>query len=115
MFRLAEMLEVGSRFAGKIAVYIFSWLWFLVAGIGCRDVGRCSAALPVKAGPEVPVSVLHLRGQALRTMARSEGSGFSQRTDALRVRAIPFPGSIATGHFACVGATGSGKTMLRGC
>ncbi len=63
---------------------------------------------------QMPVSSAHLRGRSLRRVDEIETVLETQsETRNIRLGRFLFPGRIAHGHFACVGATGSGKTMLQ--
>ena len=93
-------------------MFILNWLWLLMGGVGV--VTLAAVLLRRFRRARVPVSSAHLRGRALRTMAEIEGLLASHAgREGVRVGRFQFPCRIATGHFACVGATGSGKTMLQ--
>lgn len=60
------------------------------------------------------VSFHHLRGRALRTDQQvEEALAHTPPTQGIRLGRHLLPHRVAYGHFAIVGATGSGKTLLR--
>ena len=62
----------------------------------------------------VPISSAHVRGRFLRQANQVEAILKAQTEGmALCFGRFHFPSRIASGHFACVGATGSGKTMIQ--
>jgi len=61
-----------------------------------------------------PVWSAHLRGRYLRTSEEAARVLSEEpRTAGLQVGRHLFPARVASGHFAFVGATGSGKTMMQ--
>ena len=63
-----------------------------------------------------PVEQIHLRGRSLRSAAVVSTLLASQRRPGdpgLRLGRRLFPSEIATRHFAFIGTTGSGKTLLQ--
>lgn len=93
-------------------MFIFKWAIFLMGGLGVATIaavllrrGRCA---------RIPVSSAHLRGRFLREAADVESILQAQTgSRSLRFGRHLLPSRSASGHFACVGATGSGKTMLQ--
>lgn len=92
-------------------MFIFTWFPVLSGCVGV--VTLATIVFQRFKRRRVPVSSSHLRGRSLRSINEIQGLLAAQGRDGLRVGRLLFPGRIATGHFACVGATGSGKTMLQ--
>ena len=60
------------------------------------------------------VSLRHLRGRSLRTAQQvQEALADTSPTQGIRLGPYLLPQRVAYGHFAIVGATGSGKTLLQ--
>ncbi|MCP5523249.1 MAG: type IV secretion system DNA-binding domain-containing protein [Verrucomicrobiales bacterium] len=89
--------------------------WLLGLFLACVFL---PATLRALTGRHPRISASHLRGRALRR-SREVQCQLAQRRpphlgdDGLRFGPLTLPSRIATGHFAFVGATGSGKTLLQ--
>jgi len=93
-------------------MFFFKWIIILVSGLGAVLITAVWWRRTRKA--RVPVSSAHLRGRSLRQADQVEAILKAQTEDGnLRFGRFQFPARVAHGHFACVGATGSGKTMIQ--
>ncbi|MBN9693292.1 MAG: type IV secretion system DNA-binding domain-containing protein [Verrucomicrobia bacterium] len=93
---------------------MFSFKWIIIALSGLCGVLITAVWWRRTRKGRVPISSAHLRGRFLRQASEVEGNLKAEIEGiGLRFGRFQFPARAAHGHFACVGATGSGKTMIQ--
>lgn len=85
------------------------WDW----GTLLASVGGAAAVYRAVTRARPPVEATHFRGRALADPARIRPPSGKSGDPGLQFGRHRLPSRLASGHFAIVGATGSGKTLLQ--